>query len=105
MGRAPVGIDILTQIPGVDFDAAWNRRAEEIIDPASGLTASFISRDDLIAAKLASGRPQDRGDVDAIRKALESRRAKPAKIARAGPKTDLIGNAAKAVLRLINHAV
>ena len=23
MGRAPVGVDILTTIPGVEFDAAW----------------------------------------------------------------------------------
>ncbi|SPE37434.1 hypothetical protein SBA3_2640012 [Candidatus Sulfopaludibacter sp. SbA3] len=30
----------------------------------------FISRDDLIAAKLASGRPQDLAGVDALRKAV-----------------------------------
>jgi hypothetical protein len=24
MGREPVSVDILTDIPGVDFDAAWN---------------------------------------------------------------------------------
>jgi predicted nucleotidyltransferase len=28
MGREPVGVDILTEIPGVDFDAAWERRVE-----------------------------------------------------------------------------
>ena len=72
MGREPVGVDILTAIPGVEFDAAWERRLEDVIDPASGLKASFISREDLIAAKLASGRPQDLADVDAIRKAAES---------------------------------
>jgi hypothetical protein len=59
---------------GTDFDAAWNRRTESVIDLATGLKASFISRDDLIAAKLASGRPHDLGDVDAIRRAEESRR-------------------------------
>src|SRR5271166_4822959 len=26
MGRAPVGVDILTAIPGVEFDTAWPRR-------------------------------------------------------------------------------
>jgi len=72
MGREPVGVDILTAIPGVEFDAAWERRVEDVIDPASGLKASFISREDLIAGKLASGRPQDLADVDAIRKAVES---------------------------------
>jgi hypothetical protein len=57
---------------GVDFDAAWERRAEDVIDPETGLKANFISRDDLIAAKLALGRLQDLADVDAIRKAAES---------------------------------
>jgi len=74
LGREPVLVDILTAIPGVEFDAAWKRRVEEVIDPAGGLKASFISREDLIAAKLASGRPQDLADVDAIRKAAESQR-------------------------------
>jgi len=72
MGRAAVGVDILTELPGVDFNAAWERRVEGMIDPASGLKANFISSDDLIAAKLAAGRPQDLADVDAIRKAAAS---------------------------------
>ena len=71
-GHIPYGFDILPDIPAVDFDAAWQRRVEAIVDPASGLTANFISREDLIAGKLASGRPQDLADVDAIRKAAES---------------------------------
>ncbi len=74
MGDAPVGVDILTAIPGVEFDAAWPRRVEAVIDPATGLKATFISRDDLIAAKLASGRGQDLADVEAIHKAMESQR-------------------------------
>ena len=72
MGREPVGVDILTEIPGVEFDAAWPRRVEDVVDPASGFKASFISREDLIAAKLAAGRPQDLADVEAIRKAQQS---------------------------------
>ena len=74
MGRAPVGVDILTEIPGIEFDAAWQRRVEDVVDAASGLKAIFISRDDLIATKLASGRAQDLADVEAIRKAAESQR-------------------------------
>ena len=74
MGPEPVGVDILTATPGVEFDGAWQRRFEDVVDPASGLKASFISREDLIAAKLASGRPQDIADVEAIRKAAESQR-------------------------------
>ena len=36
------------------------------------MKAFVISRDDLIKAKLASARPQDLADVDAIRKTAES---------------------------------
>ena len=49
------------------------------MDPATGLKASFISRDDLTAAKLATGRPQDLADVDAIRKAADSQRPNAAR--------------------------
>jgi hypothetical protein len=73
MGREPVAVDILTEIPGVDFDTAWERRLEGIVDSVTGLKATFISRDDLIAAKLAAGRPQDLADVAAMQKANESR--------------------------------
>jgi hypothetical protein len=41
--------------------------------------ANFISADDLVAAKLASGGPQDIADVDAIRKATKSQRPQAAK--------------------------
>jgi hypothetical protein len=69
MGQEPVAIDILTEIPGVQFEEAWERRVEDLIDTSTGLRATFISRADLITAKLAAGRPQDLADVDAIRKA------------------------------------
>jgi hypothetical protein len=72
-GREPKSFDILPLIPGVHFDVAWERRVETIIDPASGLTANFISASDLIASKLASGRPRDLADVEDIRKARESK--------------------------------
>jgi predicted nucleotidyltransferase len=86
IGRDPIGVDILTTIPGVGFDAAWLRRVEDVIDQASGLKANFISRDDLVAAKLASGRPQDLADVDAIRRAIKSQEAR---LDRREPKIDL----------------
>ena len=73
MGREPVAVDILTEIDGVDFDRAWERRVEGVIDMASGLRAYFISGADLMAAKIAAGRPQDVADVDALRKAAVSR--------------------------------
>ncbi len=71
-GHDPGGVDILPDIQGVDFDAAWERRVEGVIDTKSGLKAFFISKDDLIAAKLASGRTRDLADVEDIRAASRS---------------------------------
>ncbi len=61
----------------VDFDAAWGRRVETVVDTTTGLTANFISANDLIASKLASGRARDLADVEDIRKALESQKSRP----------------------------
>ena len=72
MGRPPLMVDILPTIAGVDFDAAWKNRVPVIIDPLTGLHAWFISRGDLLAAKVAAGRPQDLADVAALREAEES---------------------------------
>lgn len=69
IGHAPVMIEILTAIDGIEFDDAWERRVQVTIDGGADLYAPMISRDDLIAAKLATARPQDLADVDAIRKA------------------------------------
>jgi hypothetical protein len=65
MGHAPVMIEILPFIEGVKFDDAWERRVEIEIDAETGLTAFVLSREDLVTAKLAAGRPQDLADVDA----------------------------------------
>lgn len=64
MGAPPVMVDILPRISGVDFEEAWQRRVEVKIDDS--LTAPFISREDLLAAKLAAGRPQDLADAAAL---------------------------------------
>jgi hypothetical protein len=74
MGRAPVGVDILTKIPGVEFDAAWQRRVEDVVDEKTGLTATFISAEDLIVSKEAAGRLQDLADADAVKTAQALRR-------------------------------
>jgi hypothetical protein len=76
MGREPVGVDILTAIPGVEFDAAWSRRVEDVFDRETNLRATFISREDLLAAKRAAGRRQDLADVEAIEKAAKSQQPK-----------------------------
>ena len=69
MGVPPVAIDILPEIPGVTFNTAWKNRSTQVVDGETGLIAHFISRADLIAAKLAAGRQRDLADVDELRKA------------------------------------
>jgi hypothetical protein len=76
-GHDPHGFDILPDIPGVDFDAAWERRVEGVIDQKSCLKAFFISAPDLIASKLAAGRPQDIADAEAVRRAAEAQLPQP----------------------------
>ena len=58
MGAPPNRVDILMGIPGVEFKEAWKRRVE----------VDFISREDLIKAKQAAGRPQDLIDLQALRR-------------------------------------
>jgi Nucleotidyltransferase of unknown function (DUF6036) len=77
IGREPVGVDILTAIPGVGFDDAWPRRVEEVFDEETDLRVNFISREDLLAAKRAAGRRQDLADVEAIEKAAKRPQGKP----------------------------
>ena len=64
MGRPPLRIDIMMSIPGIEFDEAWKNREEVEIDD---LKILFISRSDLIRAKMAGGRPQDKIDVQRLR--------------------------------------
>lgn len=64
MGQPPVRIDIMMSIAGVNFEDAWPNRVEGDFD---GIPAVFIGRDDLIAAKSASARPQDILDINSMR--------------------------------------
>jgi hypothetical protein len=63
MGVPPMRVDILMGIPGIEFEDAWKKRVEVDFD---GLEVMFISREDLITAKRASGRPQDMIDADTL---------------------------------------
>lgn len=65
MGVPPVRVDVLMGIPGVDFASAWDNRA--IID-FDDLPVPFISKDDLIKAKRAAGRPRDLQDAELLLK-------------------------------------
>lgn len=63
IGVAPVRIDILTQIDGVQFNDAWTRRVRTRFEDQE---VSVLSRQDLITNKKASGRTQDLADVEAL---------------------------------------
>lgn len=71
IGVEPSRVDIIQSIPAVTFEQAWAHRVQGLID--GEVSAAFISRDDLIANKLESGRPQDLADVDHLRRAAKSR--------------------------------
>ncbi len=60
LGYPPVRIDLLTSASGVEFADCWSRRM--MVD-VGNVKAGFISYDDLLSNKRASGRPQDIVDV------------------------------------------
>lgn len=66
MGVPPVRVDILMGVPGVQFDEAWERRVEIQFEDIS---VTIISKQDLILAKRAAGRPQDLLDADSLENA------------------------------------
>ena len=60
LGLPPRRIDVLTQISGVEFDAAWSHRA---IRQSGEIELPFLGRRELEANKKAAGRPKDLADL------------------------------------------
>jgi predicted nucleotidyltransferase len=60
IGIAPVRVDILTEITGVEFPDAWEKR---VASTFFGVPVNFISLDDLVANKQALGRSSDLKDL------------------------------------------
>jgi hypothetical protein len=60
IGVAPVRIDILTEITGVEFADAWKKRVESTF---FGAPVHFISLDDLRMNKRSLGRDSDLKDL------------------------------------------
>ena len=63
MGLPPSRIDVLTEITGVSFGAAWPGRVRAPFGP---LEVDVIGRDAFIANKRATGRTKDLGDVESL---------------------------------------
>ena len=74
IGVAPYRIDILQKIDGMDFDSAWQHRIQGRVAADDPLEANYISAEDLIRNKLASGRPRDLADAAEIQASLRSTR-------------------------------
>ncbi len=64
LGYPPFRIDLLTEIDGVKFDECFVNRKQVTID---GMTVNFISYNDLVKNKKASGRPRDMNDIDNLK--------------------------------------
>jgi hypothetical protein len=67
MGVPPSMVDILVSVQGLNFDEAWDNRYES---DYGGEKVYFISKKDLITAKLATGRPRDREDAENLQQSF-----------------------------------
>ncbi len=63
LGHPPNRIDLLTSITGVEFEEAWSGRVSADLH---GIPVSLIGREALIRNKRATGRTQDRADLEAL---------------------------------------
>jgi hypothetical protein len=63
IGLPPRRIDLLTEVSGLTFEEAWRNRTTH---PVGALSIPFLSRQDLVRNKRASGRPKDLADLDAL---------------------------------------
>jgi predicted nucleotidyltransferase len=68
-GREPWRIDILISPPGLDFEQAWPNRIEHRYQ--GGAPFYFVSTQDLLILKKASGRTIDRIDAKAIARIMK----------------------------------
>ena len=59
-GRPPVGLDIMLELKGLDFETCYQKSLLHEID---GLTVRLINYDHLIEAKKSAGRPKDLLDI------------------------------------------
>jgi Nucleotidyl transferase of unknown function (DUF2204) len=67
LGVAPVRIDLMSEIPGFgSFDTAWRKRVDATF---GAVPAHYIGLDELIGAKEAVHRPQDRADLRILERA------------------------------------
>ena len=72
LGVAPVRIDLASQIPGCQsFDAVWKSKIEARF---GSVKTYYLGLDDLIQAKKAADRTQDRADVRVLQRAKRAKK-------------------------------
>jgi hypothetical protein len=65
LGIPPERVDILCSVSGLLFEKAWEHRQ---VRDVMGLAIPFLSKQDLIDNKRATGRPKDLADIDWLEK-------------------------------------
>lgn len=75
-GLEPNRVDILTRVKGARFESSFKRRYPIVI---SQVAVNFVSLDDLIKIKRATGRPQDLIDLKNLLQAKTLKSAKGVK--------------------------
>ena len=60
-----IRVDVLSEAPGLDFQAFWKNRQ---VFKVEGVNINFVSLDDLIQLKRAAGRQRDLEDVALLEK-------------------------------------
>ena len=63
IGLPPRRIDILTDVSGIEFEAAWDGRLMHVVD---SMNLPFLGRAGFIQNKRASGRLKDLADIEAL---------------------------------------
>jgi predicted nucleotidyltransferase len=72
LGVAPVRIDLLARVSGLEsFSSAWRRRSEGSL---GSVTAHYVGFDDLVRSKAAANRTQDKADLEALDRVKRRRR-------------------------------
>jgi hypothetical protein len=65
VGMPPRRIDLLTEASGLVFEEAWQNRTTHRVGSHE---VPFLSRQDLVLNKRATGRPRDLADLDVLEK-------------------------------------
>jgi len=69
-GRAPVAIDLLTNVKGLDFEKSFKESKMVVVD---NIQVRLIQYDHLIEAKKAAGRYKDKDDIENLQNKNQSR--------------------------------